>query len=202
MVVHVGGFHSNKHHRRSVRLPGYDYSNPGAYFVTLCLHGRECLLGDVVDGQMVLSEMGRIAQQMWDRLPSRFPGIETDAFVIMPNHVHGIIVITAVGAIHESPLRRDESPQQRRKMLLPKIVGYFKMNTAKRANAIRSMPGSPFWQRNYYEHVVRDERELNTIRQYIYNNPKKWALDRDNPSNPSQRPMSAAADIYLREAGL
>jgi len=115
----------------------------------------------------------------WNELAIRFPEIELDEFVIMPNHIHGIIFIPAknVGAIHESPL------QSRRAMLLSKAIGYFKMNTAKRINQILNRTGQSFWQRSYYDHIIRNESELNRIREYIQNNPLKWQLDRENPES-------------------
>jgi REP element-mobilizing transposase RayT len=198
------------HHRRSIRLKGYDYSRPGAYFVTLCVHNRECLLGEVGKTEMQLNDSGRVAQTVWDELPTRYPGVVLDAFVIMPNHVHGVIMITAaasvgailVGVIHELPLpelRDINDPAERRRMLLPKIIGYYKMNMAKRANQIRGVEGVPFWQRNYYEHIVRNERELSAIRQYIRNNPLQWALDRDNPHNIRHLPPPGAVKDYLTD---
>jgi putative transposase len=169
-----------KHHRQSIRLRQYDYSWPGAYFVTICVREKECVLGDIVDGEKRLSEFGQVVQDVWNLLPTRYPDIELDAFVIMPNHVHGIIVITGgVGAIHELPLR-----ERRRNMLVSKIVGCFKMNIAKRITELRGMSGVPFWQRNYWEHVVRDEIDLNRIRQYIENNPMRWHEDQLNPIVP------------------
>lgn len=176
-----------KHHRRSIRLKGYDYSQVGAYFVTLCTENRESLFGRVDDDEMCVNDFGMIATEFWDQIPHRFPGVELDEFVVMPNHVHGIIVITEnpagaiwvganpVGAIHESPLQT-----QRRKMLLSKIIGYFKMNTAKRINAARDTAGTQVWQRDYYEHIVRDEHELSRLREYIANNPARWAEDEEN----------------------
>jgi putative transposase len=169
-----------KHHRQSIRLRQYDYSWPGAYFVTICLRAKECVLGEIVDGEMRLSEIGQIVRDVWNSLPARYSDIELDAFAIMPNHMHGVIVIVGgVGAIHELPLR-----EQRRNMLLSKIMGYFKMNTAKRINELRGTPGVPFWQRNYWEHVVRDDIDLNRIRQYIENNPQRWHEDQLNPIVP------------------
>ena len=200
----------DRHHRRSIRLRNYDYSSAGAYFVTILVKDRECLLGQVADGEMRLSEIGEVVRAIWESLPERYPGVELDESVIMPNHMHGIIVITPeaeqaavadwdarrsareVRAVHEPPLRapplRSPAPTalERRRMLLPKIVGYFKMNTAKRANQIRSMPGAPFWQRDYYEHVIRDEYDLQRIRDYIAGNPLKWELDQVHPDNPSK----------------
>jgi REP element-mobilizing transposase RayT len=135
---------------------------------------------------MQLSEAGRIVQSVWDGLAQFYRGVESDAFVIMPNHVHGIVVIRAtVGAIHESPLPPDPSEPvrigDRRRMLLSKIVGRFKMVTAKKINATRETPGKPVWQRNYYEHIIRHEASLNRVRQYITNNPARWDFDRENP---------------------
>ena len=112
-----------------------------------------------------------------------------DEFIIMPNHIHGIIFI--VGAIHELPLQK-----YRRKMLLPKVIGYFKMNTAKQFNQILNRTGQPFWQRNYYEHIIRNEKELNRIREYIQNNPLKWELDRENPISKN---FNLDHDIYWKD---
>jgi len=203
------------HNRRSVRLQNYDYSSEGAYFVTLCTQNRECLFGEIVNEQMVLNEHGKIVEQCWNDLPNHYDNIELDAYVIMPNHFHGIILITDnVWAIHELPRhelprqrqdelprhelprqRQDELPihelpihelprqqqkqrqQQRRKMLLPKIVGRFKMNSAKQINQMRNTPGISVWQRNYYEHIIRDEKSLENIRNYIINNPLQWYYD-------------------------
>lgn len=102
-----------KYHRRSIRLKGYDYSSAGAYFVTMCVQGRECILGDVIDGAVILSAMGQIVQNVWDTLPGRFPGIETGAFVIMPNHIHGIIIIITAGAVGRF-MNRPYPPMNRR----------------------------------------------------------------------------------------
>lgn len=176
------------HHRRSIRLPGYDYSGEGAYFVTICTHQKKHMFGEVVEGEMKPNECGEIIALYWNHLSRRYPSIELDEFVLMPNHIHGIIRI--VGAIHESPLRSiretpagaiHESPlRKRRKMLLSKIVGYFKMNTAKRINETRNTPALAVWQRNYYEHIVRNDDELNKIRDYIATNPLRWSTDPEN----------------------
>jgi REP element-mobilizing transposase RayT len=163
------------HHRRSIRLQGYDYSQNGAYYVTLCTQNRECLFGEIVNGEMILNEYGKIVEQCWNNLSNHYDNIELDAYVIMPNHFHGIIFITDnVRAIHELPLLPQQSPQQRRKMLLPKIIGRFKMNSAKQINLMRNTPGISVWQRNYYEHIIRNDKSLENIRNYIINNPSKW----------------------------
>lgn len=185
------------HHRRSIRLPGYDYSQPGAYFVTLVTHGRECLFGAVVDGEMRLNDAGRIVAAVWASLPARYPGVRSGASVVMPNHFHGVVEIyeieghsrSLVGAIHELPQRelpqqelpqRENSPEQRHLMTLPLVIGYFKRNTAKQINTFRQTPGTPVWQRNYYEHILRDEDEYRRIFQYILGNPGNWADDDEN----------------------
>ena len=174
----------HKHHRRSIRLKEYDYSQPGGYFVTICTHGKEQLFGRIVDGELKLNMAGREIENYWRDIPKRFPSVEIDEFVIMPNHVHGIVFIIGddrikqstpfvVGAIHELPL-------QRRQMLLAKVIGRFKMTAAKRINELRGMNGCPVWQRNYYEHIIRGEKDLNAIRKYIVNNPARWGEDEEN----------------------
>ena len=186
------------HHRRSIRLQGYDYSQNGAYFITLCTHNRECLFGQIQNGQMILNEYGKMVEQCWNNLSNHYDNIELDAYVIMPNHFHGIIFITDtvdnVRAIRELPIhelpihelhrqQQKQRQQQRRKMLLPKIVGRFKTNSAKQINQMRNTPGISVWQRNYYEHIIRDEKSLENIRNYIINNPAKWQDDDYNLTN-------------------
>ena len=189
------------HHRRSIRLQGYDYSQNGAYFITLCTHNRECLFGQIQNGQMILNEYGKMVEQCWNNLSNHYDNIELDAYVIMPNHFHGIILITDnvdnvdnVRAIRELPIhelpilelprqQQKQRQQQRRKMLLPKIVGRFKTNSAKQINQMRNTPGISVWQRNYYEHIIRDEKSLENIRNYIINNPAKWQDDDYNLTN-------------------
>jgi putative transposase len=173
------------HRRRSIRLPGYDYAQPGAYFVTICTHDRECDLGEIVDGRAILSPFGEVADECWRDLPSHFPRLLLDRFAVMPNHVHGIII--SVGATHASPLRGDPrasppcvdpcadalcvdphaSPlpvgtpaHGPRSGSVAAIVGSFKSATTRRVNRIRGTPQAPFWQRGYYEHVIRDEGDL------------------------------------------
>ena len=162
------------HHRRSIRLRGYDYSSAGAYFVTMCAQNRELLFGDIVEGSMILNGAGMMVQTVWDEIPSHYPGIEIDEFIVMPNHLHGIIII--VGA---APRGRPGSGQ----LSLPDIAHRFKSMTTKRhvdgvkQNGGRAFPGK-LWQRNYWEHIVRNESGLNRIREYIRNNPARWESDR------------------------
>jgi len=175
-------YNPEKHHRRSIRLQGYDYSLPGAYFITICTEKRICLFGNIIYGKMVLNEYGKIAQQCWLNIPLHYQNVELNEFVVMPNHIHGIIIINdTVGAIHELP--QQKTPQQRRLMTLPKIIGRFKMNSAKQLNQLRQTSGLSVWQRNYYEHIIRNEFEFNKIREYIINNPLKWELDKHHSNN-------------------
>jgi len=175
------------HHRRSIRLRDFDYSSSGAYFISICTFGRECLFGEIVDGKMSVGDAGRIVESEWRRLSDRFPSVELDAFVVMPNHVHAIIVVNAsVGAIHELPL---QDRNARRNVVLPKAIGYFKMNAAKQINTLRETPGVPVWQRNYHERIIRNEGELNGIREYIANNPLAWYDDEENPKGIPRQPL-------------
>ena len=161
----------SKHRRRSIRLQGYDYPRAGAYFVTVCTQTRVCLFEDVVDGSMRLSDAGRIIQTTWDDLPNYYPNIELDEFVIMPNHVHGIIVIAVGAGLKPAPTKRHG---------LPEILRALKTFSARRINEMRNTPGASVWQRNYYEHIIPDDGSLNKIREYIVNNKMQWALDREN----------------------
>ena len=165
--------------RRAIRLRGYDYTQQGAYFVTICTWGRLCALGDVVDSEMVLSDAGQLAQAAWQALPQHYPGVRLDAWVIMPNHVHGIIVLEAGqrAGLKPAPTRLSPDP----KPALSELVRAFKTFSARRINTARNTVGSPFWQRNYYEHVIRDDATLNRIRQHIVDNPANWHEDPENP---------------------
>jgi REP element-mobilizing transposase RayT len=168
--------------RKQIRLRDYDYSGDGGYFITICTSNREDLLGGISNQGIELNETGKIVEQWWQKLEIKFTNITLDYHVIMPNHIHGIIMMSEgvmdVGAIHELPLPRGRI--ERRRMLIPKVIGYFKMNSAKHINILRKATGDPLWQRNYYEHIIRNEKELSRIREYIQNNPLKWDLDREN----------------------
>ncbi|HEX2770777.1 MAG TPA: transposase [Geobacteraceae bacterium] len=191
-------FNPDIHHRRSIRLMEYDYTGGGAYYVTVCAHGRECLFGDVVDEVMRLNEFGEFVRECWNRIPEHFTDVILDEYVLMPNHFHGIVIIqqhrrgdacVAHGsngndderARHASPLRSGPSPTS-----LGAIVGSFKSAVTKLINQICDNPGCPVWQRNYFERVIRNDRELAAIREYIINNPQQWVLDRENPANHNQ----------------
>ena len=171
-------FDPQKHHRRSIRLKGYDYSQAGAYFVTIVAYQRECLFGEVVDGEMVLNERGLIVVECWKAIPDHFQNVDLGAFVVMPNHVHGIIFINdVVGARHASPLPENVI----KRGSLGVIVGSFKSAVAKRIG--RELNETGIWQRNYFERIIRDEREMERIHRYIESNPFQWADDTENPAN-------------------
>ncbi|MDP2143893.1 MAG: transposase [Gallionella sp.] len=176
------------HHRRSIRLRGYDYSQAGAYFVTLCAHERACLFG-AVDGDVVrLNEAGHLVQRLWDQLPEYFSGIELDAFVVMPNHVHGVVVLNDLGAMNRAPTVGD-------------IVRAYKARCTHGINRLRGMQSVSIWQRNYYEHIIRSESSLQEIREYIANNPAQWAIDRENPDAPVGARFIAPNDDGAMKSG-
>ncbi|PIU54770.1 MAG: hypothetical protein COS88_06605 [Chloroflexi bacterium CG07_land_8_20_14_0_80_51_10] len=178
-------FDPDKHHRRSIRLKGYDYSQAGAYFVTICTKDRGCLFGEIIDGEMVLNPFGEVVQACWDDLPRHYPHVELDAFVIMPNHLHGIIIIRRGEAFvpsNASPLH----PHGTQPGSLGAIIQNFKSVSTRKINRSTRNPGNKSWQRNYYEHVIRNEKSLNTIRCYIIENPLRWADDPENPASITQ----------------
>ena len=175
-----------RHHRRSIRLKGYDYTRPGAYFVTICTHDRICLFGDVVNGRMELNEYGQIVREEWFRSAEIRREIELypDEFVVMPNHLHGIVWIVPVGAMGPSP--QPERPESTRPhgpapRSLASFVGGFKSAVTRQINLRRGTPGARVWQRNYYEHIIRNGRALNAIRRYIRYNPLRWEMDQNHP---------------------
>ncbi len=176
-------FHMVKRNRQSIRLPGYDYSAPGFYFITICTKNREHLFGEINGGVMKLSDSGKIAANIWTEIDQHYPLAKTDAFIVMPNHVHGIIEVfkPPVKVIHELPLRVEglvNNPKYRRKMLVPLLVGRYKMLVSKQINILRKTPGLSVWHRNYYEHIIRNEESLHRIREYITLNPLLWNKDR------------------------
>jgi len=193
-----------KHHRRSIRLRGYDYTQTGAYFVTICTHDRQCLFGEIVDGQMVLNDAGRMVETVWNEIPIHYYGVDIDAFQIMPNHIHGIVLLVGAGPCAcphtvKPPRAGMGQPQgvAPTGLSLPDVMHRFKTMTTKRyIDGVKQHKWPRFngklWQRNYWEHIVRDEQELFRIRQYIINNPAKWEMDRNytGPGNRVQEPMT------------
>ena len=195
--------------RHSIRLIDYDYTNAGAYFVTICTQNKGCLLGKTINGVIEPSEIGKIACGYWLKIPEHCVNVTLDEFVVMPNHLHGIIIVedTCRGEVSSPLFTTNETPGKGevtpplQKYTLGQIVAYFKYQTTKQINKFRSAYGVPFWQRNYYEHIIRNEKELTEIREYIINNPLKWELDRENPENiqrggnPLGRPEEKGGEI-------
>lgn len=161
--------------RKSIRLTGYDYAQRGAYFITICVNNRKCLFGNVCDGEMVLNEWGKIIDKCWNEIPQHFPHIELDEYIIMPNHIHGIINICRGTACRAPTMECFGKPVPGS---LSTIIRSFKSAATKRINQINNTPGVRLWQRNFYEHIIRNESGLNRIRQYIINNPANWEEDR------------------------
>jgi len=169
--------------RKSPRLPDYDYSQEGAYFVTVCVQGRECLLGKITAGILQLNDAGKMVERWWRKLASKFPSTKIDSFhVVMPNHFHGIVFKLTEGpkgAHMGAPLQKVDVPLQ-------EMVQWFKtMTTNEYVHGVKEHGWPQFkgslWQRSFYDHVIRDEESLNRIREYISTNPQRWELDRENP---------------------
>ena len=160
--------------RRSLCLKDYDYSQAGIYFITLCTHQRMCLFGDIVNGEMLLNSAGEMIDKLWCELPKRFKLIFLDDYVIMPNHLHALLHINADGG-----------------KSISQIVQYFKsFSCLKYIQGVKQFSWEDFpgklWQRNYYEHIVRNEDSLGRIRQYIRCNPQEWSSDKENPKNTTK----------------
>ena len=179
-------FNPEKHHRRSIRLKDYDYAAAGAYFVTICTHNKRCIFGDVMVGNMILNHFGEIVETEWLKTFDIRKNLIPDEYIIMPNHFHAIIVIdeSCRGTLQRAPTTygRFGKPVSNS---IPTILRLFKASVTKRINNIRATPGLRVWQRNYYEHIIRDEKDLQKIRGYIVTNPLKWDLDFENPNNIS-----------------
>jgi REP-associated tyrosine transposase len=158
---------SETHASRSIRLRSYDYSTVGAYFFTVVTLERICRFGDIRGDEAVLNGLGDAVVGVWNALPQRFAEVELDAFVVMPNHVHGIIWL----------IERDDAGAR----ALGDVIGAFKSLSTRELNHLLSRSGA-IWQRNYFEPVVRNERELDAIRRYVDENPSRWALDHENPN--------------------
>ncbi|MBS9389314.1 MAG: transposase [Dolichospermum sp. WA123] len=231
-------YNSNIHHRRSIRLKVYDYTQQGAYFVTICTHQRNCLFGEIVDGEIKLNTNGEIARGSWLSIPRYFKNVELDEFVIMPNHLHGIIIIDSSEVVGEALANQDFSQlfsevagealanqdfsqsfsevagealanqdfsQQQnlssqcfaptvytgetikingtKPQSLAAITQNYKSVSTRQINRMNKAKGNVIWQRNYYEHIIRNEEALNNIREYIVNNPINWVKDQENPAN-------------------
>jgi putative transposase len=189
--------------RHSIRLKGYDYSQGGGYFFTIVTFERDCIFGKVNDGEMQVNALGRIVQDCLNEIPAHFPNAGIDSFIIMPNHVHGILFIyddVFVGARYISPLQKpslqtplqkpslQEMPQSSQQQQRPHgfkprslgaIIASFKAAVTRRAG--RELDSGNIWQRNYYEHILRDHADYERVAGYIFNNPLHWADDEEYP---------------------
>jgi putative transposase len=154
-------------HRQSIRLNGYDYSTSGAYFITICTHEREHLFGDIANEKMEFNTCGDIARSHWQQLSQHHPNIIMDESILMPNHLHGILIL-------ESSIDYKKS--------ISEIIRGFKTFSAKAINKERGLRGIPVWQRSYYDRIIRNELELDRVRQYIINNPRNWDADKNKPN--------------------
>jgi putative transposase len=178
LVLDFMTYNPEKHHRRSIRLQGFDYSRSAAYFVTICVQNRECLFGTIPESgeQVILNDAGQMVSAEWLALPTRFPSILLDEFIVMSNHFHGIIYICTDSIDN---------------LTLGKIIGAFKsIVTNHYINGVKNKNWKPFdrrlWQRNYYEIILRDDSALQKIQQYIQNNPFTWQTDSLNPDVESK----------------
>ena len=169
------------HHRRSIRLKDYDYTQTGVYFVTVVAQERLCLFGEVADGAMRLNDTGRLIAEVWRWLASQYPYVDLDEYIIMPNHLHGLIGITDNGGRGGSRAA-PAGVALRRIKPLGRLIGAFKTVSTKQVNRAQGAASKVLWQRNYYERVIRNERELAGAREYILNNPLHWDLDKENPT--------------------
>ena len=184
----------DKHHRRSIRLQGYDYSTPGAYFVTICVQHRICLFGAVVNDAIQLNDAGQMIQACWELLPQRFPTLALDAYVVMPNHFHAIAILveaplgdvqgvpaSSAIATRSASRRGAEGP-----LTIGDIIGAFKsITTNEYIRGVQQSGWNPFekrlWQQNYWEHIIRDDSALSSIREYIQTNAAHWMGDQLRP---------------------
>jgi putative transposase len=205
------------HHRRSIRLKGYDYTRAGAYFITICTQDRACLFGDIAGGEMRLNGMGRIVDDTWRWLGKQYDYVEIAEYVVMPNHLHGIIVMgdngddgdgvdgcpgrggsrtAPTGATPKTapapetathPTDNSETGLPKRRKTVGRLIGAFKTVSTKQINIMRETPGAQIWQRDFYEHIIRNDDEYRRIAAYIINNPGKWDLDKINPLNYKEK---------------
>jgi REP element-mobilizing transposase RayT len=182
MGRHYSLQHDMKKLRKHVRLPGFDYSTPGAYFVTICADFFRCLFGEVRDGVMQLNDLGAIAHRCWEEIPKHYPEADLDVFQIMPNHMHGVVYLTEKG--HS----------------LGNIVGSYKGAVTRQIRASRIHVRAAIWETSYHDHVIRNDDSLQKIRTYIINNLLKWELDRYNPHRKESEESDDWLDILGGEA--
>ncbi len=176
--MQMSKYNPNINHRRSIRLKGYDYSQAGAYSITICVQNRQCLFGRIIDGEMVLNDFGKIAYDEWVKLSERYPNTFFDIFQIMPNHIHGIIDLDYVGAtlaVAQNWAGASPAPT------IGTIVGVYKSLVANKCLEVcksQNVFMGKLWQRNYWEHIIRNDNAYQYIADYIMNNPAQWESDK------------------------
>ena len=153
--------------RKTQRLKNYDYSQKGYYFINICTHNKEHLFGKIMDGQVVLNKYGSIAQQELANIPMRYANVELNKFVVMPNHIHIILIVNDFGSLTE---------RSRPFPTVPKIIGLYKSGVSRLIRELRA--GVTVWQKSYYDHIIRTEEDYQDIWQYIDTNPLKWENDK------------------------
>ena len=183
--------------RRSVRLKSFDYSQPAAYFVTVCARDRKSLFGQIVLGKALLNVLGDIVNECWREIPVHFPGVELPIHVVMPNHLHGVLVFHT-RARHAVPLQIDlgaaslasdvEAFGTPRERSIPTVVRSFKAAVTKRARQVLRRPNLEVWQRGYYEHLIRDHEDFQNTWDYIRWNPQRWEFDEENMRRSNRLP--------------
>ena len=165
------------HDRRSIRLQGYDYAETGYYFVTVCAQGRGCLFGQITKGDLCLNENGQVVAESWAWLAKRYEYVNLDEWVLMPNHLHAIVIINDERRGGSRTAPTSAAANSLRRKPLGRLIGAFKTVSTKKVNELHGTPGTTMWQRNYYEHIIRDQNSLETVRRYIVNNPSRWEFD-------------------------
>jgi len=173
----------NRHQRKSIRLEDYDYTSPGEYFITICTHNHKCTLGEINKGEMWLNEIGKIVEEEWLRTLNIRSGIKLDVFVIMPNHIRGIIVISDESSKQSVVGTHSCASLQRKPRSLGSIIAGFKSAATKRINEMQHTPSLHVWQKRFYDRVIRNDKELAIIRDYFHNNVLQWTFKDDNPDD-------------------
>ena len=170
--------------RNNNRIPQHDYSKPGHYFVTICTQNRREMFGAIINNQMILNNTGCMVNSWWRKMFVKYKNISMNAYIVMPNHIHGIIHIVGAGSPRPcDDIACDGIGRGNRAPTIGHMVAYFKYQSTKQINKSRNTPGKQIWQRNYYDHIIRNDRSLYRTRQYIKTNPFTWEYDRENPNN-------------------
>lgn len=184
--------------RRHTRLPGFDYRSSFAYFVTICVRNCNCVFGSVADAAVSLSRRGLVARDCWMRIPEHHSHVELDRFVVMPNHVHGILLFVGdASPVEATPASRPLLATGPRQGSLGAIVGSYKAAVTRTINRLRPGAGTDLWEPNYYDHIIRTDSAMERIRDYIDSNPQRWHGDAENPAGDG----TDALDAFIRSLG-